>query len=242
MRRTRPAARPVDHNSWAAAQRTAAADSSSAPATPGSHSTRYTTRSRAPRQHARAALDRSTRPGVDGGGTGARSRDRSTDAQARTATTRAARRRTARRRPTRPLLVTSRPHQSGSRLRTPRRRRPDPRLLRPDRPLPARPKRRPQTQPRAPHDPCHPQTPPPADDRLHRTPTHRRQDTTRSKPLPQALPRPQPLPPTRTRTADRDLTNIEASLWPRLSVGFLTAATSVLVLVRVAADCSKLQA
>ena len=42
--------------------------------------------------------------------------------------------------------------------------------------------------------------------------TPRRQDTTRSKPLPQALPRPQPLPPPRTRTATGDLTNIEASL------------------------------
>src|SRR5439155_1056293 len=40
----------------------------------------------------------------------------------------------------------------------------------------------------------------------------RRQDTPRSKPQPQALPRPQPLPPPRTRTANRDLTDIEASL------------------------------
>ena len=48
----------------------------------------------------------------------------------------------------------------------------------------------------------------------------RRQDTTRSKPLPQALPRPQPLPPTRTRTADRDLTDIEASLG-QTSVAYL---------------------
>ena len=40
----------------------------------------------------------------------------------------------------------------------------------------------------------------------------RRQNTTRSKPLPQALPRPQPLPATRTRTANDDLTDIEASL------------------------------
>ena len=52
----------------------------------------------------------------------------------------------------------------------------------------------------------------PADDRLHRTPNTGRQDPTRSQPLPQALPRPQPLPATRTRTADHDLTDIEASL------------------------------
>ncbi len=52
----------------------------------------------------------------------------------------------------------------------------------------------------------------PANEGLHRTPHPRRQNTTRSKPLPQALPRPQPLSPTRTRTATGDLTNIEASL------------------------------
>ena len=46
----------------------------------------------------------------------------------------------------------------------------------------------------------HPETPPPADDHLHRTTPPGRQNTTRSKPLPQALPRPQPLPPTRTRS------------------------------------------
>ncbi len=52
----------------------------------------------------------------------------------------------------------------------------------------------------------------PRHDRLHRAPHPGRQDTTRSEPLPQALPRPQPLPATRTRTADHDLTDIEASL------------------------------
>src|SRR5205823_2628448 len=62
------------------------------------------------------------------------------------------------------------------------------------------------------HDPRHPQTHPPRHDRLHRTTPTRRQDTPRSKPLPQALPRPQPLPPTRTRTSTGDLTDIEASL------------------------------
>ena len=73
-------------------------------------------------------------------------------------------------------------------------------------------RRRPQTQPRTAQDPRHPQTHPPRHDRLHRTPTPRRQNTTRSKPLPQTLPRPQPLPATRKRSAASDLTDIEASL------------------------------
>src|SRR5439155_20481529 len=77
---------------------------------------------------------------------------------------------------------------------------------------PARPQRRPQTQPRPAHDPRHPQTLTPRHDRLHRTTPARRQDPTRSQPLPQALPRPQPLPTPRTRTATGDLTNIEATL------------------------------
>ena len=101
---------------------------------------------------------------------------------------------------------------SRSRLRPARRRSPDPRLLRPNHPLPPRPQRRPQTQPRPPPDPRHPETLTPRNDRLHPTTPPRRQDTTRSKPLPQALPRPQPLPPTRKRTATGHLTNIEASL------------------------------
>jgi Transposase len=87
-----------------------------------------------------------------------------------------------------------------------------PRLLRPDDPLPPRSLRRPQTQPSAAHDPRHTETHAPGNDLLHRTPTRRGQDATRNKPLPQALPRPQPLPATRTRTADHDLTDIEASL------------------------------
>ncbi len=48
------------------------------------------------------------------------------------------------------------------------------------------------------HDPRHPTTITPRNDRLHRTAPPRRQEPTRSKPLPQALPRPQPLPATRT--------------------------------------------
>ena len=61
-------------------------------------------------------------------------------------------------------------------------------------------------------DPRHPQTNTPANQGLHRTPDPGRQDPTRSKPLPQALPRTKPLPATRTRSAAGDLTNIEASL------------------------------
>ena len=72
--------------------------------------------------------------------------------------------------------------------------------------------RRPKTQPRTAHDPRHTKTLTPRNDRLHRTTPTRGQNATRGKPLPQALPRPQPLPPTRTRSAARDLTDIEASL------------------------------
>ena len=133
-------------------------------------------------------------------------------AQARAAAARPARRRSARRRSACPLLVTPRPDRIGSRVREARRRSTDPRLLRPDSPLPPRPQRRPQAQPRAAHDPRHTETLTPRHDRLHRTASPRRQDPTRGKPLPQALPRPQPLPATRTRTTTGDLTDIEASL------------------------------
>ncbi len=124
---------------------------------------------------------------------------------------RPARRRTTRRRPARPFVVTPRPHPIRSRLRPTRRHRTHPRLLRPDDPPPPRPQRRPQTQPRPPPHPRHPQTHTPTDQDLHRATHPGRQNPTRSNPLPQALPRPQPLPPTRTRTANRHLTNIEAS-------------------------------
>ena len=87
-------------------------------------------------------------------------------------------------------LVLSRSHQGTyplrSRLRQTRRRSTNPRVLRPDDPLPPRPLRRPQTQPRPAPDPRHTQTHTPTDDRLHRTPPHRRQDPTPSKPLPQS--------------------------------------------------------
>jgi hypothetical protein len=99
---------------------------------------------------------------------------------------------------------------SEGRVRDARRRSPNPRLLRPDHPLPPRPKRRPQTQPRTPHDPRHTETLTPRDDRLHPTTHPGRQDPTRSKPLPQARPRPHPLPAPRAPAND-DLTFIEAS-------------------------------
>ncbi len=79
-------------------------------------------------------------------------------------------------------------------------------------PVWSRPLRRPQTQLRTAHHPRHSQTHTPRHDRLHRTPTRRRQDTTRGKPLPQALPRPQPLPATRAPVPVTDLTDTEASL------------------------------
>jgi len=84
----------------------------------------------------------------------------------------------------------------------PRRRRPHPRLLRPDHPLPPRPGRRPQTQPRPANDHPHPPPAAPGHDRLHRTPPSRRQDQPRKRPLPEALPRPPPLPTTRGSTYD----------------------------------------
>jgi transposase len=81
-------------------------------------------------------------------------------------------------------LVLSWSHQGRIILRTTRRCSADPGLLWADRPVPARPKRRPQTQPRTPHDPRDPQTLTPRHHRLHRTPARRRQDTARSQPLP----------------------------------------------------------
>src|SRR5439155_4069170 len=202
--------RPPDHHPRAAAQRAAAADTGPAAATPRGNTTRWRTRSRAARQHARAALDRPTRAATNSRGARARMRDRNDHSQARPAAARPARRRTACSRTTGALVVAPRTdHLRGNLCTT---RSADPRLLRADDPLPARPKRRPQTQPRTPHDPRHPQTLTPRDDRLHRTTHSRRQNTTQSNPLPQALPRPQALPATRTRTATGDLTDIEASL------------------------------
>src|SRR5207249_376719 len=95
-------------------------------------------------------------------------------------------------------------------LRPPRRRRPDPGQHRQNDPPPARPRRRPQAQPGAAHDPAQPPPNRPGHDRLPQTASERGQNPTRSAPLPEALPRPQPLPPTREVRNDR-LTNIEAS-------------------------------
>src|SRR5215211_539502 len=200
-RRSLPTARLADHHTGAAAQRAATANPRSAPAAPRNDTTRRPARSRAPRQHARAALNRSPGAAADRRRARTRTRDRDAHPQPRTAAARPTRRRPTRRRTTRALLVTPRPDQLRSRLRPARRRRPDSGLIRPNDPPPARPKRRPQAQPRPAHDPRHTQTHTPRHDRLHRTTHPRRQDTPRSKPLPQALPRPQPLPAARTRTA-----------------------------------------
>ncbi len=107
---------------------------------------------------------------------------------------------------------TQRPDQKRGRVRTARRRRPDPSLLRTNDPLPTRPQRRQTTQQSTAPNPRHPQTDPRANDRLHRTPPQRKQNPPRSQPLPQTIPRPQPLPTPRERSAPRRLTNIEASL------------------------------
>src|SRR5215211_5930315 len=96
---------------------------------------------------------------------------------------------------------------------------------RPARTSTARPKRRSQAQPRAAHDPRHPETLTPRHDRLHRTPPARRQDTPRSKPLPQALPRSQPLPAAREPSTN-ELTNIDDMWWGLLGASVLVHAGS----------------
>ena len=104
-----------------------------------------------------------------------------------------------------------------SRLRTPRRRRPDPRLQRPNHPAPAQPRRRPPTQPRAAHRRPPPPPTRPRDQGLHR-PTHRRrQNPPRRHPPAQALPRPPPLPATAKPGAADDLTSHRSIIpahWP----------------------------
>src|SRR5947208_9702306 len=70
----------------------------------------------------------------------------------------------------RALLVTPRPPRQRGRLRQARRRRPNPRLLGPKDPLPARPRRRQATQPRSPPDHPHPTPNAPTDHRLHPAP------------------------------------------------------------------------
>jgi hypothetical protein len=139
-----------------------------------------------------------------------RTGDRTADQQARPATAQPTRNRPTARRPDRALLVTPRPPRQRGRLRQARRRRPTPRLLGSDDPLPARPRRRQTTQPRSPPDHPHPTANAPTDHRLHRAPPSRRKEPPRGHPLPQALPRPQPLPTPRAPTSN-GLTNIEAS-------------------------------
>src|SRR5207249_6958911 len=89
------------------------------------------------------------------------------------------------------------------RLRLARRRRPDPRLLRPDRPPPLEPRRRPPAQPRPTHDHPPPPRPPPGDEALRRPPNRRRKDAARDQALPQAPPRPAPLPAPREQSDPR---------------------------------------
>ena len=168
-------------------------------------------RSRAPWHSARPQGGRATHSAADGRGTRTRPRDRAPHLEARSPAARPARHRTAARRPAPSLLVTPRTPQKRSGLRPPRRRSPDPRLFWPNDPLPARPRRRPETQPHPPPDHRHPPPLAPADDRLHQPANPTRKEPPRSDPLPQALPRPQSLPAPRAPASD-DLTNIEASL------------------------------
>jgi hypothetical protein len=74
-------------------------------------------------------------------------------------------------------------------LRPPRRDRPDPRQLRQHHPPSPAPRRGPATQPSDPHHRALPRTHRPHHPRLPRTQTRRRQDQTRSHPLPQTPPR-----------------------------------------------------
>src|SRR5439155_12408975 len=135
------AARSADHDTRATSQRAPPAQSN-APAPParGEPSTPPPP-PRAPRNAARPACTCSPRPAADRRGTRAGRGDRTADQQARPATAQPTRNRPTARRPDRALLVTPRPPRKRGRLRQARRRRPDPRLLGPDDPLPARPRR-----------------------------------------------------------------------------------------------------
>ena len=88
----------------------------------------------------------------------ARTRDREARSQSRPSAARPARRRCALAAQVAALLVPPRPPSERGRVRPARRHRPDPSLLRPDDPLPPRPRRRPKTQPDAAPDPHHPET------------------------------------------------------------------------------------
>ena len=156
------------------------------------------------------ASRRPTRRAVDRRGAGARQGDREAHPRARTTAARPARRRPTRGRTGRALLVTPRPHRERSRVCTSCRRRSDPRLFRPDDPLPPRPQRRQKAQSSPPPDHPHQTPSTPTNDRLHRAENQRREEPPRGHPLPQALPRSQPLPDPR-EPATHGLTNIEAS-------------------------------
>ena len=111
-------------------------------------------------------------------------------AAAHRARVRAADRRQARRRDRRrPAL------RDAGQARPRRGRRADPGQLGQHPTPPARPGRQPPDQRGAAPRDRHPRALPPADARLHRTPTQRRQEHPRSDPLPQALPRPPRLAP-----------------------------------------------
>ena len=120
----------------------------------------------------------------------------------------------------------TRPDRKRGRLRSPRRRRHDPRLLRPNHPLPVRPKRRPQAQSHPPPNHRHQAPHAPPDDRLHQPENPGRKKPARGNPLPQALPRPQPLPAAREPTAN-DLTDIEPSLAHATLLGLPPAQVAV---------------
>lgn len=100
---------------------------------------------------------------------------------------------TAARRPHR--VVPPGTHPIRVRLRQPRRREPDPGLLRQHGPPPHQPRRRPAPEPRAAHGRRHPHAHGPPHPRLRRTPKRRRTHPPRDPPKPQALPRPRDLPP-----------------------------------------------
>ena len=104
------------------------------------------------------------------------------------------------------VLPTGRLLERCSRLRSPRRRRPAPRLERPDETASAQPRRRSAAQPRPAHR--RPASPParPGYQELHRQTHRRREEPTRRHPVAQALSRPPPLPATAKRGAASGLT------------------------------------
>jgi len=107
------------------------------------------------------------------------------------------------------LLVSPRPHPIRSSIRPPRRRRPDPRLIRKHDQTPPPPRRRPPPQPSALDDRIQPREHPSSNARLHNPTPPRRQNPTRSHPLPQTHHRQIHLPKTR----NHELTQpIEASI------------------------------